>query len=445
MKKYEILYDWPFAEITRLADSHEAENYADQLQEPELSLFVTLTERMRVLGAELATAKAGRVHFIKWEELRFCVGEFGRHFASFPTPSVDKLKLSLLLASKLSQSLPPLDTKEINPDAFELRELTHPIPLPWFSRENSQSITDSLIIFSCVDQQAVEINVTSSPLSPDLLFHFMATLHNTNTLPSVQAILVKKEIPQIEISAINAFARLVVLAVGKPVHSARTYLNAPSVLNLNEIQPGQSYQQWDEVLNVLSEYNSRNEILLKFLTIYHVIENFMFKRPIVELERQRNGGMFSIRDFRRLYDSVEMGEADALKRLFKSVLDMQVLTGTTFKTHLIARWQSLVATVSQANIDIALDTIGLNLSPNSFAGDGAASFFSKMVYSIRNAIVHNKETEFHLTYASLDRNPSLCALIEIFLLPSLEEICFELISKRNTEFWYQNKEIQLYS
>jgi hypothetical protein len=235
-----------------------------------------------------------------------------------------------------------------------------------------------------------------------------------------------------------------VLATGKPVHSARRYVIAPSILDPDEIRSGAPYQQWSEVLNVLSEYNSREEILLKYLTIYHVIENFMFKRPIVELERQKNGEMFSIRDFRRLYEGVEMAEADALRKLFNAVFQMQALPGTTFMQHVAARWGSLVPTVSQADINAALGTIGLTITFADLQGPNVAPCFSKLVYAIRNAIVHNKETEFHLTYASMDMSPSLCALLEEFLLPSLEEICFALIGKPNTAFWYQNREIQLY-
>lgn len=441
MKKYEILYDWPIVEITRLADSNEAESYSNQLAEPLQSQFVTLTERMRTLSAGLATAKAGRVHFTNWTELRSCVAEFGNQFGDFPAPSVEKLKFSLLLADKLSQSSPSLDMIDIDAQAFELRELTHPVLQPWFCRENSQSIIDSVVVFYFFDHGLVGDEIASSNISPIFLFHFMATLHNTDTFPLSPTILVKKVTPQLESSAINAFARLVVLATGRPVHSARKYTNTPSILIPDEIRPGEPYQQWGEVLNVLSEYNGRDEILIKFLTIYHAIENFMFKRPIVELERQRNGGMFSIRDFRRLYDGVELSEAEALKKLFKCVFEMQALPRITFKKHLVRRWQGLM---TRAEINVALKLIGLDFDFNSFKDDQALSCFCKLVYAVRNTIVHNKETEFHLTYASLDTNPGLCTLIEKFLLPSLEEICFSLIGKPNDEFWYQNKEIQLY-
>lgn len=445
MKKYEILYDWPIEEIDRLTNSNVAELYSDQLVEPELSNFVALTERIRVLGSELNAAKAEKVHFSKWSELRSCSEELSNQFEYFSSSSVKKLKLSLLLASKLSESLPALDEIDIDVNMFELRELTQPIPHLWFCRENSQSLVDSVVLFSCEKLSAVLNEITTSIISPDLLFHFMAALHFKVELPLTYAILVKRIIPQVEEPVINAFVRLVVLTTGKPIHSTRKYTKIPSILNPEGLNLDEGYHQWNDVLNVLSEYNSRDDTLLKYLTIYHVIENFMFKRPIVELERQRNGQMFSIRDFRRLYGKVDINEDVALKELFKKILVMDSTAGATFKDNIINRWNSLIQITSVNDIQAVLEMIGLDFSPNAFTGDAVLSCFTKLVYTIRNSIVHNKETEFHLTYAPLDMNPNLCKLMEEFLLPSLEEMCFAIIGKNNDAFWYQNKEIHLYT
>lgn len=445
MKKYEVIYDWPISEINRLSDSETAEKYADSLPEPTQSNFVTLTEKMRILGAEIALAKAGRVHFQKWGELRNHIKTFSDEFGTFPTPSVEKLKLSLLLAEKIFQSSAQLDNDDINADLFCLRELTQSLPQSWFCRENSLSLEDSIVLFPGSNLDLVTKEIELSTISPNLLFSFMATLHCFDALPSSQVILVKKTSSEIDASAINAFVRLSILSTGKPVHSARKYTSTLSILDPDGIKSDLPYQQWADVLNVISEYNSREEILLKYLTIYHVIENFMFKRPIVELERQMNGEMFSIRDFRRLYDSIDINESDALKKVFTSVFKMPAKGTINFSQHLIGRWKTLESnTLTQTKINDTLQKFGLNTSFNGFKGDAAPSFFSKLVYAVRNSIVHNKETEFHLTYASLDSTPALCALIENFLLPSLEEICFSLISRKNSEFWYQNKDLSLY-
>ena len=98
--------------------------------------------------------------------------------------------------------------------------------------------------------------------------------------------------------------------------------------------------------------------------------------------------------------------------------------------------------VSEADIDSALSTLGMTCAFATFADQSVAGSFARLVYAVRNSIVHNKETEFHLTYASLD--PTIIALIETFLIPSLEEICFSLIGIPNTHLWYQNRELLLY-
>jgi hypothetical protein len=108
MKKYEILYDWPVAQVQRLADSNDAENYALALDAAPLAAFTTLTEQIRGLGADLAAAKAARVHFPKWNELRQCLEEFEQQFGNFPGAATSKFRLSTLLAEKLTQIAPPV-------------------------------------------------------------------------------------------------------------------------------------------------------------------------------------------------------------------------------------------------------------------------------------------------------------------------------------------------
>jgi hypothetical protein len=398
---------------------------------------------MRGLGADLAAAKAAREHFAKWPELRQCIESFEQQFANFPGASLPKFRFSILLADKLSQTAPPLDAVEIDGTAFEIRGLPQALPLAWFARENAHSPVDSMAVFSCADLAALEPGLGAENLSPLFVFHLLAAVHVLPNLPAGHSVLVKRTTPQIPISAIEPFVRMVVLASGKPVHAARRYLNAPSILDPDIIRAGHLYQQWGDVLNVLSEYNSRDEVLLKYLTIYHVIENFMFKLPIVRLERQQNGRMFSIRDFRRLYQKVEMPESDALKQLFTAIFPLPATPGLTFEQHILTRWAALVPGLTQADINATLNSLGLSFDYNSFGGQAIVGCFAKLVYAIRNAIVHNKETEFHLTYASLDA--TVCVLIETFLLPSLEEICFALIASPNTQLWYQNRELVLYT
>ncbi len=448
MRKYEILYDWPISEVNRLSNSDEAENFALRLSEEAQDGFVRVTEQMRGLGVDLARAKAHHEHFDNWGELRICIDNFEVLFSEFPGFVPEKFKLFVLLADQLAQSGSDIDAANIDEQLFEIRELEGHLPLHWFAKENSASFSDSLVVFSFADISALENEMPNFNLSPRLNYHFLAVLYSVQDAFESHAAMVKREEPQIESSAVDAFVRLAVLASGRPVHLPRNYTSAPCVVDLDRIRAGVEYQQLNEVFYVLSEYNSREEVLTKYLTLYHVIENFMFKLPIVELERQLGGRMFSIRDFQRLYRQVDGSELTALKRLFSSVISLEVTPGTTYKQRIELKWDSLVPRVEEADIDHSMGMLDLKkdrraMRYNEFKNGDLASNFAQMVYAVRNAIVHNKETEFHLTYATLDN--TLCVLIETFLIPSLEEICFGLIESPNQCVWYSNRNLLLYS
>jgi hypothetical protein len=454
MKKYEILYDWPIAHITLLSGSDEAEAFANALDENNQNEFVALTERIRGFGDDLVNAKANKELFKEWDDLNSCVEDFERQFGGFPGLKAKKFRLSLLLAAKLVQAAmpaaagtPDLDETDIDDEMFELRDLVEPLPVSWFVRQNARTFSDSIVVFSPVDLLTLKDEIAGSNISPDLLFHLLAALHTSADLPPTHAVLVKKENPAIESPAVDAFARLVILSSGKAVHSPRSYASTPAVIDRDSFQAGTPYHQLNDVFYVLSEYNSRQEILTKYLTLYHVIENFMFKMPIVELERQQGGRMFSIRDFRRLYSQIDKGEALALKRLFVAIFKLQATPALTFEQQVIRRWNSLVPATSAADIEKALTALDLKkdrsaLTFAEFAASEVATRFAQMVYSVRNAVVHNKETEFHLTYATLD--DTICTLIESFVIPSLEEMCFALVGSPNQCVWYSNKELLLY-
>jgi hypothetical protein len=193
---------------------------------------------------------------------------------------------------------------------------------------------------------------------------------------------------------------------------------------------------------VLSEYNSRDELLLKYLTIYHVIENFMFKRPIVELESKQAGKVFTIRDFRRLYRQVETREPDAIKQLFNVVSKMPATAAASFEQNWVNRWTAALPVAIAPDVDKALGALDMGFKHSEFTVGQAAARFSQLVYAIRNAVVHNKETEFHLTYASLDA--TFLRLIESFLIPALEEVCFALVGRKNPELWYSQDKLYFY-
>ncbi|WP_050476736.1 hypothetical protein [Herbaspirillum rhizosphaerae] len=446
MRKNHVLFNWPISEVDRLSDSQEAENFVGTLSADASleAIFISLTEEMRGIRADLVEARVNNTTYSNWPTLLQNVKTFETHFPHFPNAAYRKLKVFILLASMLYSTGAVLDQITIDESLFETRDLAIALPLRWFGRENVQSLEKSLLVIGCDDFSLLEqeFQAATTSLSPDLVFHVLGAIAQGGEFSSSHICVIKRSQGLISDDMVRAFVSLHVLAQGKKVHIPRRYVAAPQTGNLDSIDPLVPYHQWGDVLEVLSEYNSRDEPLLKFLTIYHVVENFMFKRPIVQLERQQGGQMFSIRDFRRLYDHVDMYEGPALTKMFAAVFPIPA-SGATIESRILTRWQALPTQAPVADIEHALYEMGINKSHSAFvSGQAAPGFFSDLVYKMRCAIVHNKETEFHMTYASL--TTGFIALIESFLLPSLEELCFTLIGTPNAQLWYSNQNMKLY-
>lgn len=450
MKQYEVLYDWPISEITRLSDSPIAESYVENLQDGSELEFIAMAEQIRGLGAELAMAKAARNHFTKWAELRVKINQFSNQFADFPLLRPRKFNLHVLLCEKIVQTGFPINSATVlNPLTYEMRDLPDPVGYESFFHENSSSNTDSLVVFSYHNAVNFDAEISNATVAPNFLYDVLSALYNVEEISASATACLKRMVPQISIEAVLAFVKLCVVARGGMVAAPIEYTNALAILDPTVFKADNSYQQWNDIISVLSEYNSRKDILLKYLTLYHVFENLMIKLPIVELERRQSGRMFSIRDFSRLYSQVEGGETKALKRLFTATLAMHAMPGQTFEQVLIVRWQNLIAAGLSSELDDALESLGLKKNRQSLrhtdikAGAELSGYLCDMVYGVRCAIVHNKETEFHLTTITL--NGPLKTLISDFLIPSMEEICFGLIGSPNNQTWYQGRELLLYA
>lgn len=444
MKKHAVLFDWCISEINRISDSDEAEAFSNLLSDTQQESFASLTGAMRNISADLAKAKAEKLHYNNWGLLRFCLEKYLLEFPSFPNEVFKQFILHTLIAEKLIAHSSTIEHEDIDTNLLEFRLLKERLPHTWFVSENRSNFENSAALFCCEHIQKLEEEINNSNISPKLIYSLLATLStNTNDISNNQWALVKKTSPQESEAEVEAFIHLLILSTGKSLHTPREYNKPTNILNAELLKLGDGHQQWRDIHYVLSEFNSRKDTLSKYLTIYHVLENLMLKFPIVELERKQLGKMFSIRDFRKLYKEVDENEKNLLKKLIKSVFNMQVATAVTFGNHLNTRWKKLVPATQIPLIDAALLTLGINNQFSYFNNNAQGiELLTNLIYQVRCAIVHNKETEFHLTYASLDN--ALIILIENFLIPSLEEICFFLVGIKNNEVWYLNKYITLY-
>ncbi|EHY0973341.1 hypothetical protein K2B97_004537, partial [Vibrio parahaemolyticus] len=200
---------------------------------------------------------------------------------------------------------------------------------------------------------------------------------------------------------------------------------------------------------ILSEYNSRKEILNKYLSLYHGVENFVYRLPIVKLTESNNGKMFSVRDFHLLYSSIDDKELPSLISFFKEVYSKD-RDGGIYLNNL---HDSFKNGISPTFLNTALKELQIKNAKNVYFNynmliaannkQNLPSQFASIVYKIRNSIVHNKETEFHLSHAYL--SDEIIELLANVVIPELENLIFGLVVKKNELIWYKHDKIMLYN
>lgn len=446
MKRAQIVYGWLIAYVDHIVDSVKGETFAEALDFERANNLANATDVLRGRRDELKRMRVRRSHYPDWRELWKEMNEFHQMFPDFPELSPNRATMVLSLARRVAELGLSLDAdpqNEIDTKLFDFRTLSKSLPVAWFAYAN-RSFKDSTVVMASGQPEAFVRELSLDLTNERLFFYALAALTKKEELVSGSYALVKR-ISKLENEQVEAFVSLVLLANGRCVHIPHIYPGKPKV-DVDSIVLDIPYQQMNEAMYVLSEYNSRDDLLTKFLTVYHVIENFMYKLPIVELETRRGGKMFSIRNFRTLYESVSEKEETALKGFLRKALEVVIRPSSEFSAHLKSEWARFVATRNTAEIATTLLKLDIDKKANEvvtmFTGAQSAAHLASITYRLRNAIVHNKETELHLTYSALEAE--ITALLGDFLLPVLEELCFSLISKKNTLVWYANRSLSLY-
>ncbi len=242
--------------------------------------------------------------------------------------------------------------------------------------------------------------------------------------------------PAIQEEGIVSYLKLLIVSEGEKFHehieSNEYFLD--SRLKENIVCPVKNYSQYSDILNVLSEYNHSKDILQKYLLLYTIIENFMYRKPIATLVN--DGAGFTIRRFKELYKNVQKNELDTLIKLYKDIQTENVFTAIKIEDYIKQEYQSY--TTTHTNIEANF------LEKIPFKTDNIKQDFPRLIYGLRNAIVHNKETEFHLNHIQLNKITDGQSFFNEFMLPVLENIIYYLLIKPSSILDYESESIELF-
>ena len=197
----------------------------------------------------------------------------------------------------------------------------------------------------------------------------------------------------------------------------------------NEIQSLSDLRlsQFFEILDVFDEYQHSTDILIKFLKLYQMIEYLLIRVLLVRIQ-QRIGkhkqflrelmGMKKHDDFdKKLFRELYENEKSDLKKWFKTLVKTQSVKDE------IERYTNKSIDITQNS-----DEYWLNL-------------LADLIYQLRNSIVHNKESEYHIT---IHTTTSSTATLLREILSKFEKIILEKLIEYDEKISYTSKELMLY-
>ncbi len=364
-------------------------------------------------------------------------------FSSIDVNEFRRLKIMLHMAKVLEQD----QNLDLNAKVdFPIRKFKvvvdkgNEVPFRVFGFYNADSKIDSIAFFNFKDSWMDKIQ--ESFFNQGFLACSIYALVSDKTLNFTDPyIIVRKDAKTV--SSIQAALRLQAVANSVPIHSpVSSSVNSSGIASslISAIQP---YQQFNESILILSEFHSHQEILNKFLSLYHVVESFMYKVPIVELSNRTSGKMFSIRNFKSLYKRIDMFETEAIQGIFKIFWTID-LSGHIFKDLVIQAFLNVRALpqFDEAESNEFLSNIGINQKFSDLQNNISAQAYSNLIYKVRCAIVHNSETEFHISHFNL--SDTVATLIDFLLIEVLEKLTIYVIADDKSIVWYKGSSLQLY-
>jgi hypothetical protein len=196
------------------------------------------------------------------------------------------------------------------------------------------------------------------------------------------------------------------------------------------LRGAEDYIQFKEPFEMLGEVNGRLTVLDSFLSSYHVLENYMIRAQIVKVESSTSAqSLFGIRNFKQMELTVQKREQEHLTQLFKQSWDKQI-GSMSLADFVEDRFRSLFDSDDcvDASFQDFIRKLNIKSADETFSRTdivAARNALPKIIYQVRCSIVHNKETEFHLSNRELSDATLLMMLVDV-CIPSMQRIAFGL-------------------
>ncbi len=203
--------------------------------------------------------------------------------------------------------------------------------------------------------------------------------------------------------------------------------NTASLNNSFTYDDLKNYEQYFDIYDVINELNQAPDILNRFLRLYHALEYMVYRVYLVNLVSRVGNSKLFVREFISSAESMKKGEKESFMKNFKEIFntDLTSIRGSlsAFNTPRIRTFLENKKIVKNFNLDITK--------------------IAELIYGIRCCIVHNKESEYHITTSNSEDYSDIIPLIRK-LLEVFENIMIQKISNNDSKVSYTQQSVNLY-
>lgn len=192
------------------------------------------------------------------------------------------------------------------------------------------------------------------------------------------------------------------------------------------------YKEFYDIYDVFNDWLHATDILTAFIKMYQIAEYMIYRSQMVEIVNRANIKQSFLRETKNLSAKYVKSERDTIIANFSKLFNSFSLN----PGEVTASWSFVDQYFGEANGGSHyLDTT----KPQNNIDKGVARF----IYDTRCAIVHNKESEFHIQYNNYEDYKDIVPLMRSINDIMAKKI-LEIINSLTPSIHYQSQKLDLY-
>ncbi len=195
------------------------------------------------------------------------------------------------------------------------------------------------------------------------------------------------------------------------------------------------FSQFIELADVINEANMSPDILSRYLKFYHQLEYLAYRVYLKNIAKNAKEERSFITDLHKLGGTNKGSEEGAFKESFKTIFKEK-------KDDIKVKFYGIQIDKQTAITEFAENRFDIKFMQNE-SSEIFLGKLAKFIYKTRNSIVHNKESEFHLTITKVDSYPILKFFIP-WLMNNVELEIDTLLRSFDPNIKYEDRTILLY-